>query len=253
MGRENFPLDELIEDANPPEDVLILGHERDVSVPVRCAICGIPASDAVSLPGGYANPVCDACDQLATNAAGEVPWEGWPPGEEPEPSTDAIRLAPDHGENPVYIMGAKCWRRYRFGGWITRRDAFDCDTLEEFREKHRHDTSWIHAFNSPRPNGITLPEGCEERIATRRAVDHLRTEVESLDSAEVTEQQFQSLLSRAEDAPFEVNTELLEQHAGPEELLTEISRNARTYLRESSRSGAFCERYLHDQQLIDHN
>jgi len=223
MGRENFPLDELIEDANPPEDVLILGHERDVSVPVRCAICGIPASDAVSLPGGYANPVCDACDQLATNAAGEVPWEGWPPGEEPEPSTDAIRLAPDHGENPVYIMGAKCW------------------------------TSWIHAFNSPRPNGITLPEGCEERIATRRAVADLRTEVESLNSTEVTEQQFQSLLSRAEDAPFEINTEPLEQHAEPEELLTELSWNARKYLRESSRSGAYCERYLHDQQLLDHN
>ncbi len=253
MVRENFPLDELIEDATPPEEVLILGHESDVSVPVRCAICGIPAGDAVSLPGGYANPVCDDCDQLATNADGEVPWEGWPPGEEPEPRTDPIQLAPDHGENPVCIMGAKCWRRYRFGGWITRRDAFDCDTLEEFREKHRHDTSWVHAFNSPRPNGVTLPDGCEERIATRRAVADLRNEVGSLDPTEVSEQQFQSLLSRAENAPFEIKTDLLEQYADPEELLKEISWNALDYIRESSRLGAFCERYLHDEQLLDHD
>jgi hypothetical protein len=40
-------------------------------------------------------------------------------------------------DNPVYVAGVKCWRRYWMGGWVTRRDAFDCDSIEEFHDLHR--------------------------------------------------------------------------------------------------------------------
>ncbi|MFP8888551.1 hypothetical protein ACLI4U_02130 [Natrialbaceae archaeon A-CW2] len=65
-------------------------------------------------------------------------------------------MAPDGGENPVYIAGAKCWRRYRFGGWVTRRDAYDCNSIDEFHYYHRIGGDWIHAFNVSQPDGVAI-------------------------------------------------------------------------------------------------
>jgi hypothetical protein len=93
---------------------------------------------------GYANLVCEACDEQAVTRADERPkhgneYLGKDSFVDDDSDTLTIRLDPHVGENPVFIEGQKCWRRYRFGGWITRRDDHDCDTLEEFHETHRDD------------------------------------------------------------------------------------------------------------------
>lgn len=98
-----------------------------------CPLCGQAEPDDDST---YPNQVCDDCDARAVNEAGERPWHGWPPGEEPDAAEGVIRMPSDRGENPVFIDGEKCWRRYRFGGWVTMKDDHDCDSLEEFYEQH---------------------------------------------------------------------------------------------------------------------
>jgi hypothetical protein len=42
----------------------------------------------------------------------------------------------DSGDNPVFIDGVKRRRRYRFGGYSTMRDDFDCDDIGEFCRRH---------------------------------------------------------------------------------------------------------------------
>lgn len=174
MTRDDFPLDRLVDAAVSPDEVEFGGPEVDQPpATLRCAVCGTPESDAKKLPVRYANPVCKECDELAVNEEGAEPWEGWPPGERPESEPGTVRLEPDHGENPVYVAGVKCWRRYRFGGWITRRDAFDCDSLEEFRQTHRNDEGTVvYAFNAPRPDGVEVPrERCRELRERRSAAE----------------------------------------------------------------------------------
>lgn len=87
-----------------------------------CAICGDSFDQYTpDFASDYPNLVCVHCDQEATNDSGDEPFH-----------KDRI----DRGENPVFIDGQQCWRRYRFGGWITLRDDHDCDDLEEFYDKH---------------------------------------------------------------------------------------------------------------------
>jgi hypothetical protein len=93
---------------------------------VECAIC----EEERNVPGeGF---VCKRCDRRAKNADGDRPWHGWPPGDEPEPKEGVIQMAPDAGENPVFIDGQKCWRRYRFGGWVTKVDENYDSAAEAF-------------------------------------------------------------------------------------------------------------------------
>jgi hypothetical protein len=111
----------------------------------KCAICGDPFEHYdPDFASNYANLVCEACDDRAVTQEAVRPkhgneYLGQDPTVEKDDGTTAIRLDPDVGDNPVFIDGQKCWRRYRFGGWITRRDDHDSSSIEEFQKKHRDD------------------------------------------------------------------------------------------------------------------
>jgi hypothetical protein len=97
-----------------------------------CAICGEPHPNpdfAVNFPG----LLCRACDARAVGPDGRPPWvdEG-----SYDPETNVLTLSADIGENPVFVDGIKCWRQYKFGGWVTMRDYHDCDDFGEFYERH---------------------------------------------------------------------------------------------------------------------
>lgn len=156
--RSTLDTENLVADAVPPSEVLVGADSVGKETELWCAICGTPADEAASLPIGYSNPVCQRCDEVAISADGTDPWTGYRPGQWPDTEDGVIHSPPDTGENPVYIAGVKCWRRYRFGGWVTRRDAYDCESLEEFQYYHRVDGDWIHAFNVPQPNGVKISQ-----------------------------------------------------------------------------------------------
>ena len=82
----------------------------------KCSICSIPLSDP-QFARNYPNLVCRRCDSRAVNVEGQ------------EPRHNSVL---DYGDNPVFIDGLKCWRRYRFGGFVTMRDVLDCSDLSEF-------------------------------------------------------------------------------------------------------------------------
>lgn len=87
----------------------------------ECALCGRSfESYDPEFAASYVNLVCERCDAKAVNRDGD------PPAED-----GAV------GENPVFIDGHTCWRLYREDGHVTRLDEFDCDSEDEFRERHR--------------------------------------------------------------------------------------------------------------------
>ena len=82
-----------------------------------CSICGDRVDDFFA---GYPNPVCRQCDSRAVNESGAAPEH---------------QSMFDSGDNPVFIDGKKCWRRYRYGGFVTMFDDLDCDNLREFHDR----------------------------------------------------------------------------------------------------------------------
>lgn len=243
---DRFPLDQLIDAAEHPDNVDVGGP--DVENPpetLRCSICGTPAAEAVDLPIRYANPVCGACDELAVNASGDEPWEGWPPDKRPDSEPGTIQLEPDHGENPVYIAGVKCWRRYRFGGWITRRDAFDCDSLEEFRDLHRADGTVLYAFNTPHPDGVDIScDECRKAFARRDALQSLLEDAQHVAEGESTGTTTDDLRSRVSDLDVTVPDWTPDpSSASPEEYAKGVAISVERYLDGPPGFVEFCERY----------
>lgn len=81
-----------------------------------CAICSAVLNEPYR---NYPNAVCPICDKRALNS------EGRPARhitETVSPEKAAEYAFADDGDNPVFIDGIRCTRRYRFGGWVTMRD-----------------------------------------------------------------------------------------------------------------------------------
>ena len=178
---------------------------KETNAIAYCSICG----DDLSNPEfalGYPNTVCQECNKEAVNEEGETPWYGSPPDQESTPGVA------DSGENPVFIDGIKCWRRYRFGGHIARRDAFDCDSISEFYSRHYREHDAIQIYNSPDPPGV---DSNEDRLLVERydrKADQPRvwglisvSSGEMLASEAIAEQKF---------GPFDEFLDLVEDRAG---------------------------------------
>jgi hypothetical protein len=100
----------------------------------KCSICGI-AIDSWYI--SYPNPVCKKCDSQALNKGGLPPKSGMGMDDYKKlcKETGKLWMPPDDGDNPVFVNGKKCWRRYKFGGWVTMLDKYDCKDISEFYDK----------------------------------------------------------------------------------------------------------------------
>ncbi len=113
----------------------------------RCSNCGGLLEEQFR---PYLWAVCASCDGRAITFRG-TPAKGILTDMEPPPAEGvraeenedgsatyvvsrpaAPMMLDDDGPNPVFVDGKQCWRRYRFGGWITMLDPFNCKSLGEF-------------------------------------------------------------------------------------------------------------------------
>lgn len=107
----------------------------------RCALCGRRFEEyTAAFASRFDQLVCRRCDGQAITEDGKKPeygneYEGKETVIEESEVSVKIRMPPDDGDNPVYIDSEKCWRWYRFGGFVTLQDGYDCDSLEESLEK----------------------------------------------------------------------------------------------------------------------
>jgi len=178
-----------------------------------CSVCGDSLPDE-EFALDYPNFVCDECNSAAVNETGETPWHGWPPGEKPETERGVIQMTPDQGENPVFINGIKCWRRYRFGGHIAFRDPFDCRTLQEFYDRHKKEEGFVQIYNSPDP-----PDECTDldRILVQKVdQDNWETYVWGMLAADTGEVLARNTVAEQALGPFEDFLNRVEGHAGKE-------------------------------------
>ncbi len=88
----------------------------------------------------YPNLVCHDCDGSATDLDGTPLVGRWREDTEIPPDVtrrpDGVMFIHNYdgqGVNPVLIDGVQCWRRYRFGGWITMADPDSCEHVGQFR------------------------------------------------------------------------------------------------------------------------
>ena len=112
-----------------------------------CFLCRGP----IGSPLSYPNQVCRACDGRARSLEGAKPLHASDTVLDPskpafyrQPGPDGKRqlvvnvdAGGDYGTNPVFIDGRQCWRRYKFGGWVTMVDPENHTTLQDFYAHHR--------------------------------------------------------------------------------------------------------------------
>jgi len=108
-----------------------------------CAICGavlqLPVDCVI-----YPNLVCRSCDRRAVDQNGK-PIDFGANSRALESGAWFMHEGPE--VNPVFIDAHKCWRRYRFGGYVSMRDTSNCKSLDEFYEKT--DGPWSKPVKAP--------------------------------------------------------------------------------------------------------